>query len=138
LDRAKELIQFILQKLRRSERIESLEGNFFGAIDLYQIVKLHLLRSSKSALCQLDWDAKITEVMQQLRIPTPCLLIFADTNWAGWFFGFVKNPTTGHLELWRVNRNATQGFPMTDWKEWLSQKNSSRWVLLSVAKEYNE
>jgi hypothetical protein len=84
----------------------------------------------------VDWDVKIVEIMQQLKILRPCLCLVGDTNWSGWFFGFVTNPATGHLELWRLNRNATEGFAMTDWKEWTSEENHSSWVILSDPKEY--
>jgi hypothetical protein len=63
-------------------------------------------------------------------------VLFADTNWSGWYFGFVKNPTTERLELWRLNRTATQGFPMTDWKQWFDPSNTSAWVVLNQPKEY--
>ena len=95
-----------------------------------------LLRSLKEAFSNTDWDLKIAETMAALNLrPKTCL--FADTNWSGWFFGFVTNPGTGQLELWRLNRNGTQGFPMSDWKDWLSGKNKEPWVILSRPDEYD-
>jgi hypothetical protein len=63
-------------------------------------------------------------------------LLFADTNWSNWFFGWVGNPSSQELELWRLNRTGTEGFPMQDWKEWLSESNTSPWILLTNPKEY--
>lgn len=133
---AKDAIQQILRALGRSEALEDLVGDFFGAFDIYQLTKMVIIKSLKEALTEIDWDQKITDAMAALNF-RPKTNLFADTNWSGWFFGFVTNPGTGHLELWRLNRNGTQGFPMSDWKQWLSEKNKDPWVILSNADEYS-
>ena len=62
-------------------------------------------------------------------------LLFADTNWAGWYFGWVVGPS-GVLELWRLNRIATRGFPMTGWKNWFTSDNTAPWIVLANSDEY--
>ncbi len=112
-----------------------LEGTFFGPLDLYELAKMTILQSTGCAISSVDWDKKIAEEMRNWEL-LPNALPFGDTNWSGWIFGFIQNPATGQLELWRLNRSATRGFPMTDWKEWLCKENNSPWILLSAPEEY--
>lgn len=112
-----------------------LPGSCYGAYDLFQTVKMAILQAQATAFSSVDWDLKIAEGLRALGFcPEPQL--FADTNWSGWFFGFVLHPVTGQLELWRLSRTGMQGFPMSDWKEWLSPANTAPWVILSDSKEY--
>lgn len=133
---AEEAINRIFQSLGRPERAKPLAGNYFGPAALHQIVKALLLASLGNPFSPVDWDMKIAEAMRHLGYSYPYPLLFADTNWSGWLFGFVIHPATQQLELWRLNRVATQGFPMTDWKEWTSPKNSAPWVVFSKPSEY--
>ena len=112
------------------------EATYLGPYDLYQSAKAALLRKIGSAFSSVDWDLKIAEAMHRLGFSQMSSILFADTNWSGWYFGFVINPATAQLELWRLNRNGTQGFPMSDWNEWLQTKNSAAWVILSDPREY--
>lgn len=133
-DQANKAVEEILRLLGRNGG-EKLEGAFWGSYDVIQQVKAILLQQMGTAFHSVDWDQKIVEAMERIGIrPRP--LLFADTNWSNWLFGFVVNPATEQLELWRLNRTATQGFPMTDWKEFLSPTNTSAWVILSKPEEY--
>lgn len=129
-------LQQILTALGENPPTRKLEGVLFGSYDLFELTKFSLLQSGKQALSDTDWDLKITEAMRKFGY-LPDALLFADTNWSGWYFGFVQNPTTLQLELWRLNRTATQGFPMNDWKEWLSPENRSAWCVLTNSVEYS-
>lgn len=135
LPQAKEALQQILRSLGKNEIIRPLEGTYFGPFDLYQWVKMNLLQFFRKGVASIDWDQKIAESMRYLDL-SPNAWMFADTNWSGWFFGFVINPATDRLELWRLNRTAIQGFPMIDWKQWLDAQNTHSWILLSDPKEY--
>ncbi len=135
-EQAKRASDEILRLLGRNERVEGLNGTFFGKIDLIQGVKSVLLERLGSAFQGIDWDRKIVEAMGRIGVRQPHTILFADTNWSNWFFGFVVNPATEQLELWRLNRTGTVGFPMTDWKEWLNEKNISPWGILSKPEEY--
>lgn len=134
---AKEAVGQILRSLGSLETIKQLDGSFFGPNDLYLLTKMVLLSSKGSAMSSIDWDLKIAENMRRFDFCSRAAL-FGDTNWSQWFFGFVINPATNNLELWRLNRTAMQGFPMTDWKHWLDGKNTSIWSLLYAQSEYLE
>ncbi|MBX7067046.1 MAG: hypothetical protein K1X28_07435 [Parachlamydiales bacterium] len=134
-DQAQLAIMQILRALGKNEPVKKIEGSFWGSYDLYNHVKMVVLQYSQSAISSIDWDRQIAEAMRKLKF-LPDALLFGDTNWAGWFFGFVQNPTTGAVELWRLNRTATQGFPMFDWKEWVGNENFSPWVVLAKPLEY--
>jgi hypothetical protein len=60
-----------------------------------------------------------------LSYPQP--LLFGDTNWSGWLFGFVRHLGTGELQLWRLNRTALKGAPMK-WKSIF--ENGGVWTIL--------
>jgi len=49
------------------------------------------LLSMGTAICQEDWDQKIAEKMRALDL-LPDVLLFADTNWSGWFLDLSKIP----------------------------------------------
>lgn len=70
-----------------------------------------------------------------LLAPSP--VIFADTNWLKFYFGFVLNPATGKLEFWRLNPIGSEGAPMYEWQEWLngSRKDIS-WGIYTQPFEY--
>ena len=134
---AKQALRDLWAALAAPGKIEvSLEEPLLSSHDLYQITKELLLQATGKALSSIDWDQKIAETMGRLGLSRPPLLLFGDTNWSAWFFGFVVNPATGNLQLWRLNRNGTYGFPMSDWKEWFDPKNTTPWIVLSQPKEY--
>ncbi|HSX10292.1 MAG TPA: hypothetical protein VLF94_01050 [Chlamydiales bacterium] len=136
LPQAKEALASILMHLGKRQRGGKLDGTFFGAYDLYLIAKGVLLEELGSPFSFTDWDMAIADAMRHLGLLYPHPLLFADTNWSGWFFAFIVNPVTSQLELWRMNRTATQGFPMSDWKEWTSPQNTAPWIILTRPKEY--
>lgn len=140
---AKEALQSILQsfpmlsKNKIAQAILLVERPFVGALELHQIAKSIVLEILRAPFSSFDWDETIAAEIRRFGLAYPHLILFADTNWSGWFFGFVSNLFTGHLELWRLNRIGTQGFPMSDWKPWFSQQNQTPWILLPRAAQYN-
>ncbi len=118
--------------------LPELAGSVFGSYEFFQIAKEALLKHLKNPISNKDWDREIAEKLRQIGCAYPHPLLFADSNWSGWFFGFILNPGTHQLELWRLNRIGNQGYPMTDWKEWMVPKNTSPWVLLTKSREYTE
>lgn len=137
-DEAKETIAAIFTHLNVRPKKVELEGSFFGSFDLHTITRALLLEALGAPFSSIDWDMQIAHTMRHLRLSHRHPILFADTNWSNWFFGFVANPVTGDLELWRLNRTATQGFPMIDWKEWTGEANDSPWVILTAPKEYTD
>ena len=55
-------------------------------------------------------------------------LIFADTNWLNYYFGFVVNPRTGELELWRLDCTGKKGRPMKEWKHFFRKETTEPWT----------
>lgn len=119
-------------------KLQSMEGSFMGPLEIYQTTKEILFNLLMRPFSSVDWDWEIAETMRLIGISSPHPIIFADTNWSDWFFGFIVNPVTNQLELWRLNRTALQGYPMNDWKEWMDAKNTAPWIILSKSKEYTE
>ncbi len=134
---AEEILKQLFQRLRISVQVKRGEGVYFSSLDLHQMAKTFLLETLRIPFSPIDWDMKIAEEMRHLGYSYPYPLLFADTNWAGWFLGFILNPATLRLELWRLSRIAMQGFPMSDWKEWVSPQNSAPWVVLTRPQEYH-
>ncbi len=116
--------------------LERLEGTYMGPYEIHQSALSSVLETFRNPVSPIDWDIEIAATMRRLGLCYPYPLLFADTNWSGWFFGWILNPATGQLELWRLNRTALQGFPMSDWKEWLNENNTSPWVVLTQTQEY--
>jgi hypothetical protein len=126
-----------VQNKNISQAISKVRNSFMGSYELHQTAKSILLETSATPYTTVDWDEIIASQMRRLGFTYPHLLQFADTNWSGWFFGFVANAFTGQTELWRLNRIGTRGFPMNDWKEWLAPTNKVPWILLPRGHEYN-
>ncbi len=64
-------------------------------------------------------------------------IIFGDSNWVRDDFGFLINPGTGKLDLWRFDNIAATGFPLTAWKQWLDGSRRDRnWGIYTRPYEY--
>ena len=135
-----EALSAILQPVQNKkigQAISQIKKSFMGAYELHQTAKSILLDVFQTPMTSVDWDESIASQIRRLGLTHPHLLQFADTNWSGWFFAFVSNIFTGQIELWRLNRVGTQGYPMNDWKQWLSADNKSPWVILTRPSEYS-
>ncbi len=111
-----------------------IEGSLISSYELMQKIKFLLLKAGKSPLSSIDWEDEIVQAMRLLGLAYPHPFLFADTNWSNWFFGFVMNPATETLELWRLNRIASRGFPM---REWIPAEGKAAWILLTRSAEYS-
>jgi hypothetical protein len=120
-----------------AQAISNVRSSFMGVFELHQTAKSILLNALHTPCTTIDWDEVIASQIRRLGLSYPHLLLFADTNWSGWFFGFVANAFTGQTELWRLNRIGTQGVPMNDWKQWFDPASKAPWVLLTRLEEYN-
>lgn len=144
LSRAKEALRVLLgEGARRGSLVDrfeiflkELEGSYFGPAEIHQMALSALLHATRNPVSVQDWNREIADAMRAFEFLAPAPILFADTNWSGWLFGFLPNPATGELELWRFNRIGTRGTPMADWKEWVNGSNSSPWVVLSNPSEY--
>ena len=123
---------------KTAHSIEIQERLFMSSAELIQTTKAILLQIVGESFSSVDWDQEIVTVARSLHLCYPYLLLFGDTNWPQWFFGFVFNSSTDRLELWRLSRTGLQGAPMNEWKEWFSFGNHIPWVILSRPEEYNQ
>lgn len=134
-DRAKEIVKNALFSLRISYEGEISPFEYFGPYDLYREIQRAILFSTKKAFSEKNWDPLIRSLLFEQSALSPQTL-FADTNWSGWFFGFVFHPISEELELWRLSKNGMCGFPMSDWKKWLRSDNEEEWTVLYKSEEY--
>lgn len=95
----------------------------------------YLLSQEKITL-PFDLHAYIVEHARFAGIAAPSPLLFADTNWTNNYFGFIVNPGTGRLELWRLDRTLSQGVPMAQWKHWLNGSDRKTWSIFTRPYEY--
>jgi hypothetical protein len=79
----------------------------------------------------------VRDAMRQLGLAMPAPVIFADTNWVQEYFGFLVNPGTCELGLWRVDYLGSEGAPMTRWKQWMHNTPSLPWSIYTRPFEYN-
>ncbi len=115
------------------------EQSYLGAQQLQDIFKALLCLSEVSTTTPYDYHLHISLAAQQLGFAMPAPLIFADTNWVKDMFGFVVNPGTGKLELWRLDYTGNNGYPMSSWKQWLDGSRSDlKWGIYIKPFQYGQ
>lgn len=112
-----------------------------------QVISAEGLRNICQALVMLvkgvsssekNYPFLIAQASQQLGFALPQPIIFADSNWVKDYFGFLYSPGTGNLELWRLDRHGTSGYPLPSWKQWLDGSRQDRtWAIFSKLQEYS-
>lgn len=108
-----------------------------NAKTLESITKTLLALIKGTTLFSLDYQLLINQAMQKLGYSMPSPIIFADTNWVKDLFGFVVNPGSGQLELWRVDYAGSEGYPMWMWKPWVDgSRTDPPWGVYSRPVEY--
>lgn len=113
------------------------EQRVLGAANLQDICKALLCLAAQSTSKGINYHAHVSETVQNLGYAMPKPLIFADTNWMKDLFGFVVNPGTGRLELWRVDSIGSTGVPMSAWKQWVDgSRQDLTWGVYTKPQEY--
>lgn len=121
---------------------EELPGNIGGesmisAKTLQNALKALICLSGFETSSPIDYHGEIIKACRNLGFALPGAIIFADTNWVKDEFGFVVNPGTGKLELWRVDYISSEGFPMSIWKQWLDgSRKDIPWGIYTRPYEY--
>lgn len=106
---------------------------------LQNICKALLCLKLETTTAPIDYHLEVSLAAQELGYALPTPVIFADTNWVKDEFGFVVNPGTGHLELWRLDYTASYGYPMSSWKQWLDGSQTSlKWGVYVKPAEYGQ
>ncbi|MBY0529974.1 MAG: hypothetical protein K2P51_07260 [Rhabdochlamydiaceae bacterium] len=98
---------------------------------------LHL-RAHPRLTLSFDLHQEVANHARYIGLAPPTPLLFADSNWNTYLFGFVVNPGTSRLELWRLDKTATQGAPMSAWRQWLDGTEKSPWVVFTNPSEWTK
>lgn len=83
-----------------------------------------------------DLPGRLRRLMERLGLAMPSPILFADTNWIQEQFGFLVNPGTGELELWRSDYLGLQAAPMTRWSSWVDGSGKIPWAIYVNPSEY--
>ncbi len=122
------------------ERIPlSRDPSILSASHLQDICKALLCLSGLMTSTKHDYPLLIHQAAQKLNFAMPAPVIFADTNWVKDEFGFLVNPGTGKLELWRIDYMGSKGHPMTSWKQWVDgSRPDQKWGIYVKPSEYEQ
>ena len=105
--------------------------------DLRDYIKAMICIETLNTSSRFDYPLEINRAMQGLGYSISIAITFADTNWVRDEFGFVVNPGTGNLELWRVDYTGSVGAPMSMWQEWLNgSRKEPDWGIYTKPFEY--
>jgi hypothetical protein len=104
---------------------------YFTSKALKEAAKGCYLLAHKKLTTKNDLHQMVAERAVALKLSHPLPFLFADTNWEGNYLGFVVNPGTGKLELWRFDRRAEEGTPLASWKIWLDGTKKVPWTIFT-------
>lgn len=114
-------------------------SSMMSAQQLQEACKALICLREMATSSPYDYHLHIAIAARQLGYALPTPVIFADTNWVKDQFGFVVNPGTGKLELWRLDYTATVGYPMSTWKEWVNgSRPDLKWGIYIKPSEYGQ
>jgi len=110
-----------------------------SAYDLQEACKALICLYEMKTSSFYDYHLHVNLAARKLGYAMPSPLIFADTNWIKDEFGFVVNPGTSRLELWRLDYIGSTGYPMSSWKEWVNGNNPThKWGIYVKPLEYGQ
>jgi hypothetical protein len=109
---------------------------FFSAKTLKTLAKAFYMLEKDSFLFSFDLHQHIEKKAIKSGLSPPSTILFADTNWTSQYFGFVVNPGTNQLELWRLDRTGASGAKMSIWQRFLDGTDHSPWNVYTHLFEY--
>lgn len=120
------------------DRIAQAIGKYrlLSAQDLRNVAKTLLMLAMGKTRSAFPYHQKISDTMEKLGYAYPAPILFADTNWVKNCFGFVVNPGTEELELWRCDDSGTEGRPISLWKRYLNGTDRQLWGLYTSPDQY--
>ena len=131
-DRMNEAVEEVLKKF------SDVPAPLLTAHEMRQAACGCYLLAAKSLCLPFDLHHFVAKHARFVGLSAPTPLLFADTNWTGYYFGFVVNPGNGHLELWRLDTTLTQGVQMSQWKHYLNGSLRKTWSIFTRPNEYGE
>jgi len=79
----------------------------------------------------------LDEAFAKHRLLPPQPVLFADTNWSRFYFGFAYNPGIGSLDLWRLDARLRESYPLSIWRPLLDGCFPKPWGVLISPSEYS-
>lgn len=114
------------------QRLPDVPSAFLTARAVKELAKACYLMTAGTPFLSFDLSHHIAKHARFIGLAAPTPVLFADTNWTGNYFGFVVNPGTGGLELWRLDRTLSQGFPMSAWKHFVNGSDRKPWTVITT------
>ncbi len=111
------------------QRLPDVPCSLLTARAVKDMAKSCYLIASGTAFLPFDLSHHIAKHARFIGLAAPTPVLFADTNWTENDFGFVVNPGTGRLELWRLDRTLSRGYPMSLWKQWVNGTDRKQWIV---------
>ncbi len=102
-----------------------------------KLVKRLYIAFHRKIVLGFDLHQEIAKRARELSLAPPSPVLFADTNWNHYYFGFTVNPGTENLELWRWNHSAEEGISMRPWKHWLDGSTKDTWSIFINPAQYS-
>lgn len=107
-----------------------------SAKTLKNLAKTFYMLNQNSCYFSFDLHQYIEKKAAQHNFAPPSAMIFADTNWSSYYFGFIVNPGTNLLELWRLDYSGATGSKMSSWQQFLDGSNQTLWNIYTHPFEY--
>jgi hypothetical protein len=120
------------------QQLPAVHAPFLMAAEVRSAAKGCYLLAQKKLTLPLDLHHYVAKHARFVGVAAPTPLLFADTNWANYCFGFVVNPGNGRFELWRLDRTASYGVQMTQWKPMLNGTVRRPWAIFTRPFEYTQ
>ncbi len=120
------------------KRVQDRIGHYkiFSSEDLRRMALSLVLLSEETTKSSHFYYQLVTETMRELGYALPGPILFADTNWVKNVFGFVVNPGSAQLELWRFDECGSEGTPMRMWKQYVNGTSRQEWGLYTNPYQY--
>lgn len=105
--------QLPFDSLSRRKKAKSLFAKRpLNALSLQKEIKKCIIQAYESVCLPYDYHKEILSVLNMQNKIYPRPILFADTNWPCYFFGFIFHPITLELDLWRFDTIGFEGFPL--------------------------
>lgn len=80
----------------------------------------------------------LDHLFRSYKLLPPSPVLFADTNWSRFYFGFGYNPGTETLDLWRLDMRLRNGYPLSVWRSFWDESFPKKWGVFTNPLEYSK